>query len=168
MKKLLFFALIWSLSQSAAAQEWLINVGQPTPAFSVTAKDNTVISSEDLRGKVTLLNFFATWCPPCREELPLVQSKIWEVFGPRNDFALLVLAREEGWDKIDPFVESHGYSFSFFPDLNRHVFGLFAEKSIPRNVLLDKEGKIIYQSIGFSKKEFNQMVKVIKKELGKK
>ena len=84
-----------------------------------------------------------------------------------EEFAVLVLAREEGWDKIDPFVKDNGYTFPVYPDLKRGVFGLFADQSIPRNVVLDRSGKIIYQSIGFEDQEFTKMVELIKAEVGK-
>jgi thioredoxin-related protein len=69
---------------------------------------------------------------------------------------------------LDPFIQKHNYTFPIFPDLQREVFSLFAEQSIPRNVVLDRNGKIIYQSIGFEDKEFSKMVQLIKNELEKK
>lgn len=149
------------------AQDWKVNFGSNAPSFVVEGKDQKKISSESLRGKVVLLNFFATWCPPCRRELPRLQKEIWEPLQDNEEFAVLVLAREEGWDKIDPFVKDNGYTFPVYPDLKRGVFGLFADQSIPRNVVLDRSGKIIYQSIGFEDQEFTKMVELIKAEVGK-
>jgi len=168
MKKvvLLCFCLV-SICFSVSAQEWKVKVGDQVPVFTVENKAGQKISSDDLKGKVVLLNFFATWCPPCREELPRLQKELWDVLGNKEDFTILVLAREEGWDKLDPFMQSHKYSFPVFPDLNRKVFSLFAEQSIPRNVVLNKDGKIIYQSIGYSHKEFSDLVNLIKTELKK-
>lgn len=158
-----FFALV----ETAVAQEWKVKVGDMTPRFEIELRDGAKVTSDELKGKVVLLNFFATWCPPCRKELPRLQTEIWEQLGNRDDFAVLVLAREQGWDKIDPFMQDHKYTFPVFPDLNRKVFSLFAEQSIPRNVVLDREGKIIYQSIGFQDDEFSQMVELIKNQLKK-
>lgn len=121
----------------------------------------------DLKGKIVLLNFFATWCGPCRQELPRLQKELWDTLGKRSDFEIMVLAREEGWDKLDPFMKNNNYTFPVFPDLNRKVFSLFADQSIPRNVLLNKEGKIIYQSIGYTPEEFSALVSLIKEELKK-
>lgn len=163
----LILSICLGMQYNASAQEWKVNKGDQVPAFSVTNKDGSKISTQDLKGKVVLLNFFATWCPPCREELPRLQKELWESLDDKSDFTILVLAREEGWDKLDPFMKSHNYTFPVFPDLNRKVFSLFAEQSIPRNVLLNKEGKIIYQSIGYTPEEFTKLIALIKEELKK-
>ena len=162
---LLFFFSVSAMALSA--QEWHVKVGDPLPSFVVTNKAGKQIKSQDLKGSVVLLNFFATWCPPCRQELPRLQKEIWDRWGNREDFEVLVLAREEGWDKLDPFIKDNGYTFPFYPDLKREVFSLFADSSIPRNVLIDKEGKISYLSIGYSEKEFTAFVSLIEKALAK-
>lgn len=159
------FFVLFSIISIVSAQEWKVTVGESSPIFSVVGKEGNVITTEDLKGKVVLINFFATWCPPCREELPRLQSEIWDKWKNRKDFAVLVLAREQGWDKLDPFMRDHQYTFPVFPDLNRRVFSLFAEQSIPRNVILDKTGKIIYQSIGYEKAEFSKMIELIQEQL---
>ncbi len=169
MKKLLWIiGLVVCSFITTKAQEWKVNLGEQTPKFEVKAKNNQLISSESLKGKVVLLNFFATWCPPCRKELPRLQKEIWDDLKSNKDLSVFVLAREEGWEKIDPFIDENKYTFPVFPDLKREVFGLFAEQSIPRNVVLDRSGKIIYQSIGFEDEEFSKMVELIKAELEKK
>lgn len=150
----------------ATAQEWKTQVGQKVPTFEITNKDGRTISTDDLKGKVVLINFFATWCPPCRMELPKVQEEIWDIFSTREDLDIIVLAREEGWDKIDPFVEEYGYTLPFYPDLNREVYSLFASDTIPRNVIIDRDGKIIYQSIGYSEEEFDKIFQIIADQLG--
>lgn len=168
MRKIILLCFCFvSIFSTVSAQEWKVNIGDQVPYFSVENKEGKKISSQDLKGKVVLLNFFATWCPPCREELPRLQKELWDTLGNKEDFTILVLAREQGWDKLDPFMESHKYTFPVFPDLNRKVFSLFAEQSIPRNVLLNKEGKIIYQSIGYTPKEFTDLVNLIHSELKK-
>lgn len=169
MKKVLWsLGLFLCIMMTTNAQEWKVKLGEHTPKFEINGKQNQVISSESLKGKVVLLNFFATWCPPCRQELPRLQKEIWDDLKANKDLAVFVLAREEGWDKLDPFMEKNNYTFPVFPDLKRGVFGLFANQSIPRNVVLDRNGKIIYQSIGFEDKEFSKMVQLIKNELEKK
>lgn len=166
-KFLALIAIVFCLQLDVQAQEWKVSKGDQVPSFTVENKEGVKISIEDLKGKVVLLNFFATWCPPCREELPRLQKELWETLGDRDDFTILVLAREEGWNKLDPFMKNNNYTFPVFPDLNRKVFALFAEQSIPRNVLINKEGKIIYQSIGYTPKEFSGLIELIKKELKK-
>jgi thiol-disulfide isomerase/thioredoxin len=114
-----------------------------------------------------MLNFFATWCPPCRQELPRVQKEIWDKYKDNPRFALMVFGREEGWDKVLPFKTSNNYTFSILPDEGRQIFGLFAKQSIPRNVILDETGKIIYQSTGYSEQEFNKLLTLLNSRLSK-
>ncbi len=104
-----------------------------------------------------MLNFFATWCPPCRLELPRVQKEIWEKYKEHKKFSLFVFGREEGWEKLLPFQKTTGYTFPILPDVKRDIFKLYATQSIPRNVILDEKGKIIYQSTGYSEPEFNKL-----------
>lgn len=163
----LIVALIVTINVEGFSQEWKVSKGSQVPSFIVENKEGKKIAIDDLKGKVVLLNFFATWCPPCRQELPRLQKELWDELGDRDDFYIMVLAREEGWDKLDPFMESNKYTFPVFPDLKRKVFSLFAEQSIPRNVLVDKQGKIIYQSIGYTPTEFTELIKLIKTELKK-
>ncbi len=157
----IFLINIWHTD----AQDWHTKVGQNVPYFEIDTKDGTKKSTETLKGKVVLINFFATWCPPCRQELPEVQKKIWDKHKDRQDFEIVVLAREQGWDKLTPFLEQFGYTFPFYPDLNRKVYSLFATDTIPRNVIIDRDGKIIYQSIGYEPEEFAQMTNLIQLQL---
>lgn len=161
----LFCSLI--LGVKAQETEWKVEIGEQSPKFEVTSKDGNTQSSTELIGKVVLVNFFATWCPPCREELPLLESQIWERWKERDDFEVMVLAREEGWDKLGPFLEKNPYTFPIYPDLQRGVFGLFADSYIPRNIVLDKEGRVVYRSIGFEREEFAKMVTLIEEELNR-
>jgi len=156
---------IYATGIRAQEQEWKVSLGEQVPSFVIKDKKDNILKIEDLKGKVVLINFFATWCPPCRQELPRMQKEVWEKWGKRDDFAVMVLAREEGWDKLDPFMKNNEYTFPIYPDLKREVFSLFAESMIPRNVLINKDGKIIYQSIGYSADEFSKLIELIRKEL---
>ncbi len=156
---------IYATGIRAQEQEWKVSLGEQVPSFVIKDKKDNILKIEDLKGKVVLINFFATWCPPCRQELPRMQKEVWEKWGKRDDFAVMVLAREEGWDKLDPFMKNNEYTFPIYPDLKREVFSLFAQSMIPRNVLINKDGKIIYQSIGYSADEFSKLIELIRKEL---
>lgn len=158
----LIFSFLFLIAEAQTSDGgWKVPLNAASPAFAVPKKDGTSIASSDLKGKVVLLNFFATWCPPCREELPRLQKEIWEKYKDNPKFELMVLAREQDWNKIDPFVAEHKYSLPFYPDLKRNVFGLFADQGIPRNVVLDAQGNVIYQSLGYEKKEFDQLIALI-------
>lgn len=135
------------------------------PEFSFEIEKGKTVKIGDYKGKLVLINFFATWCGPCNMELPLVQKQIWEKYKDHSEFAFFVFGREEGWDILDPFKQKKGFTFPMLPDLNREIFKKFATQSIPRNVIADENGNIIYQSIGFSEKEFGEMVSFIDKRM---
>ncbi|SDJ11836.1 Peroxiredoxin [Pedobacter sp. ok626] len=145
----------------------LTKLGESVPKFSFEIERGKTANIDDYKGKLILINLFATWCPPCNTELPLVQKQIWEKYSNNPDFAFFVFGREEGWDKLEPFKKAKGFTFPILPDVDRSIFSKFATQSIPRNIIVDQNGKIIYQSIGFSEKEFAEMVALIDANLKK-
>lgn len=145
----------------------LTKLGESVPQFSFEIERGKTANIDDYKGKLILINLFATWCPPCNTELPLVQKQIWEKYSNNPDFAFFVFGREEGWDKLEPFKKAKGFTFPILPDVDRSIFSKFATQSIPRNIIVDQNGKIIYQSIGFSEKEFAEMVALIDANLKK-
>ena len=160
---LLFLLPIKSFAQDDAAT--LTKIGDQVPQFSFEIEKGKTVNISDYKGKLILINLFATWCPPCNIELPVMQKQIWDKHKNNPDFALFVFGREEGWDKLTPFKAKKGFTFPILPDLNRGIFSKFATQSIPRNVLIDQNGKIIYQSIGYSEKEFAALTELIDTKL---
>jgi thiol-disulfide isomerase/thioredoxin len=118
-----------------------------------------------LKGKFVLINFFATWCGPCKIELPKIQSEIWNKHKDNPKFAMLTFGREHSWQEVEKFKQANGFQFSFYPDPKRGVYGKFATQTIPRSILLDEEGKIIFLSEGFEESHFNELVKLIDSKL---
>ena len=160
---LLFLLPLTSFAQDDAAT--LTKIGDQVPQFSFEIEKGKTVNISDYKGKLILINLFATWCPPCNIELPVMQKQIWDKHKNNPDFALFVFGREEGWDKLTPFKAKKGFTFPILPDLNRGIFSKFATQSIPRNVLIDQNGKIIYQSIGYSEKEFAALTELIDTKL---
>jgi len=139
--------------------------GQKVPDFVFTTTVGKEFSSEELKGKVVLLNFFATWCPTCMKEMPALQKQVWEKYGDDKAFFLVSIGREQNMKKMKNFKKEKGYDFQFAPDTGRIIYSKFADKYIPRNVVVDKEGTIVYQSTGYTEGEFKDMMEVIKSEL---
>lgn len=160
MKKHLFFSLFILFAFIAKAQDDnsdIVKVGQAMPAFTIVSDNGKTISSTELKGKVVLITFFATWCPPCQKELPEIQKQIWDKYKNNKNFRLLVIGREHNDAELTKYNEKKGFTFPLYPDKNRKIFGSFAQNLIPRNYLIDKDGKVIYTSKGYTSEEFTQL-----------
>jgi peroxiredoxin len=140
----------------------LVKTGEPAPDFEYNKPDGVVRKLSELKGKVVLINFFATWCPPCRQELPHLQSDIYLKYKDRKDFELLIFGREQTAATIDSFKVANKYQMAFYPDLGRKIFSLYGTQNIPRNFLIDKSGKIVFTSVGYNEKDFEKLKKEIK------
>lgn len=154
-------------AQEDIKKSTLIEIGQQVPDFTYVTLQNDTLHINDLKGKVVFMNFFATSCPICIKELPFIEKDIWAVHKENANFELIVFGREHVADEMIAFKEKTGYTFNIVPDPGRKIYSLFAEKYIPRNVVLDREGNIIYQATGFDDEEFARLKEVIQKELTK-
>ena len=138
---------------------------QTIPSFKFEISKGKTVSISDYKGKIVLINFFATWCGPCRRELPLVQEQIWNKHKDNPKFAMLTFGREHAWDEVLKFGKDLNFSFPLLPDVKRKVFGLFASEGIPRSFLIDETGKIIYLSQGFDEVHFTELKNLIDSKL---
>jgi peroxiredoxin len=143
----------------------LVRVGQKVPDFTVQTLNGQTIDMAQLRGKVVLINFFATWCGPCMAEMPEVEKQIWQKFRGPN-FLVLAIGREHSEKDLKKFIKKKKFTLPMAADPKREVYSLFAKQFIPRNFLVDKEGKIIYQSTGYTLEEFARLVELVAKSIG--
>jgi len=140
-------------------------IGDPAPVFSCKTIDGKVVDIAKMKGKIVMINFFATWCPPCIKELPVLQKNIWDKYKNNNNFALIILGREHSEKEVKDFVSAKGFTMPFAPDPKREIFKLYASQSIPRNVIVGKDGKIIFQSMGYTEEEFGKLEKILSENL---
>jgi len=145
----------------------VIKIGQQVPDFEYVSLNNDTFNINDLKGKVVFMNFFATSCPICIKELPFVEKDIWATYRDNENFELIVFGREHVAEEMIAFKEKNNYTFNIVPDPGRKIYSLFAEKYIPRNIVLNREGKIIYQATGFDDEEFIKLKETIATELTK-
>ena len=157
--------------QSASAQQeaeieatTIIKQGQKAPDFTVEMVDGDKVTLSSLKGKIVLINFWATWCPPCREEFKRVQKDLIDHFKGQ-DFVFLPISRGEKKSTVDSFRDKQGYTFPMGLDPTQEIYKKYASNYIPRNFVVGKDGKVIYVSVGYEAKEFEAMVKAIEAAL---
>lgn len=110
----------------------------------------------DLKGKVVLVNFWATWCPPCRKEMPDLQA----LYDKYKDRGFLVLSiSDEETAKVSPFIAERKISYPVLLDPGRKVNDAFVVEGIPKSFVYDREGKLVSQSIDMrTRNQFEQML----------
>ena len=154
-------------SASQSDSTTLVKVGDPAPDFSIALFDGSHLTPSELRGKVVLLNFWATWCPLCRQELTRVQKDLIDRFAGR-DFLFLPVSRGEKRSDVAAFREKTGYTFPMGLDSTRTIYDRYATNFIPRNFLIDRDGRIITATIGYSPEEFDELIAAIERALAGK
>lgn len=174
MKKIFLFLLAISCnygfsqdSNNDYMKTSVVQLKQTAPEFSVSTNDGKTVNLSDYKGKVILINFFATWCGPCMIEMPLLQNEIWNKLKDNPNFVLLSLGRDHSQEEINKFIEQKKFTFPIYADKGKAVYSLFAKQYIPRNYLIDKNGKVVYASTGFSMEEFEELKTIIDKQLKK-
>jgi len=158
-KCLLILVLFFTIGQ-AQDDTTLVRLGQTVPEFSVTTLDRKTIDMQDCRGKIVLINFFATWCGPCLQELPRIESEIWQKYK-KDDLVVVAIGREHTAAQLDTFRQEKKFTLPIAPDPERKIYSLFASIYVPRIFLIDRDGSIIYFSIGYDKAEFAKLTELI-------
>ena len=141
-----------------------VHAGASAPDFSVELLSGDTITLSELRGRVVLLNFWATWCPPCRQELARAQSDVIDRFAGR-DFLFLPISRGEDRATVEAFRKKMGYTFEMGLDPTRVIYDRYASNFIPRNFLIGRDGKIIVASTGYEPGEFEALITAIEQAL---
>jgi thiol-disulfide isomerase/thioredoxin len=118
------------------------------PAFSLEDMDENVRSLQEFRGKVVLINFWATWCPPCRYEIPSLE-KLYRRIGDRG-FVVLGINEWEDPDHVFAYTGQLGVdpTFPILFDSDSAVAAAYEVNGLPTSYLIDKSGRIVYRAIG--------------------
>jgi len=132
----------------------LVKENQKAPDFLFKTVDGKTIHLSDYKGKIVLINFFATWCGPCMKEMPYLQKDLWDKLKNNPKFVLLSFGRDHTQEEINKFIEAKKFTFPIYADKGKSVYSLFASKYIPRNYLIDSNGTIVYTSSGYTPEEF--------------
>lgn len=164
------FMTIFGWSQNNTVEQqvpadygYIIKTGQQMPDITMTLADGSTVTTSDLKGKVVMLQFTASWCGVCRKEMPHIEKDIWQKHKNREDFALIGIDLDEPLETVKKFAADMKISYPLALDPDGKIFYTFAEKGagVTRNVIVDRDGKIVFLTRLYKVEEFNEMKKVI-------
>jgi peroxiredoxin len=152
MKKLTLISLVFALclsifsAASAAEVETGIEIGNKAPDFKTMTLDGEEVQLSDFEGEEVLLNFWATWCPPCREEMPDMQQ-----FYEQQDVTVLAVNltdTEMNENNVSAFIKEFEFTFPILMDKDTEISNLYRVNPIPVSYMLDSNGVIQHKSYG--------------------
>jgi peroxiredoxin len=124
--------------------------GRPqAPDFSLRDSDGAEHRLSDYRGRVVIVNFWATWCPPCREEMPSMQ-RAWPAFQEK-DIAMLAINVGEDADTVFEFTAYYPVEFPLLLDEDSAVIKAWPVRGLPTTFVVDPQGRIVFRAIGARK-----------------
>lgn len=141
----------------------LIHAGDMAPDFTVEMLDGSSVTLSKLQGKPTLLIFWATWCPPCREELSHLQEGVIDVFGDKIN--VLPISRGEKREVVEGFLDKMGYTFAVGLDGDQSIYRKYATNYIPRCWVIDSKGEVVYAGVGYDEAIAAEVQKALNKAI---
>jgi peroxiredoxin len=125
--------------------------------FTLTDLQGKTWTLKDLKGKVVLVNFWATWCPPCQKEMPDLEA-LYNLYKDQG-FVILAISEDEETPKVAPFIAEHKITYPILLDPGAKVNNVFAVEGIPKSFVYDREGKLVAQSIDMrTRSQFDAML----------
>jgi len=116
------------------------------PEFSLPTLEGRTVTLSALRGQVVFLNFWATWCPPCREEMPSIEQLHRELRG--QGLVVLAVDVDEAPERVARFVKDFRLGFPVLLDAGSHVFSSYGAPGLPTTILIDRQGRVIGGALG--------------------
>ena len=135
-----------------------------SPDFSITTSDGEYVTVDDLRGKVVLLDFWGTWCPPCVASVPALRD-LQKRFAKEPLFKMISVSTDSDEPKWRAFTEKNQMVWTQYLDRDRHVVRMFDVRAFPTYILLDAEGIIRFHEITTSWEQSGTLNDAIKKYL---
>ena len=124
-----------------------LRAGQPAPDFSLPSLDGKIVSLADHRGHVVLVNIWATWCPPCIDEMPSME-KLYQELKDENFEILAVSIDALGARAVAPFMKKYNLSFPALLDPEATIKTLYQTTGVPESFIIDKQGILVEKIIG--------------------
>lgn len=140
--------LAGEVSLTLPGQQRTVDPDMSPPDFFFIRDDRETLTLSDLRGKPVFINFWNTWCPPCRDEMPDL-DKLYREYGDNVEFVFInILAQEKSLQDVTGFLSDNGYSIPVYLDRQGEVARAYGLRGIPTTVVLDAAGEVVYASAG--------------------
>lgn len=137
-------------------------VGRRLPAFAAVDQNGQRVATTALRGRVAVINVWATWCQPCIAELPRLEREIWRRFQP--EVAVIAIARGESAAQIRDFNRKMNLTFSLVEDPRQTIARQLGDDNmIPRTYVVDRSGVVVHQAIGYGDSGFADLVSAVER-----
>ena len=157
---LFFTALISSCSRPPSETEVTVKIGLPAPNFKLPALSGGEMSLDQYRGKIVMLDFWATWCGPCRMTMPLLERLQKEY---PNNLVLLAINLQEPKDIVRDYVRTQGINSQVLLDEEGTVGESYGTYSIPMQILIDRNGIVRHIQVGFNPRMSSELREEIEK-----
>ena len=125
-----------------------ISAGNKAADFKLEALDGRSVTLQSLHGKIVFLNVWATWCGPCREEMPSMET-LYDDFKNNRDFVMLAVSQDtKGRAAVAPYVEKNGYHFTILLDPENKIGESYDLAGVPETFIIDRNGRIVAHHMG--------------------
>jgi peroxiredoxin len=142
-----FYFIIFERKPPGPSPDHGPKVGEVAPDFLLSTLKTNSVKLSNYRGKVVFLNIWATWCPPCREEMPSMEALYQRLKG--RDFEMLAVSIDhKGKEVVGPFVAKYGLTFPVLLDPDNKIYKLYGLTGVPETFIIDKGGVITFKIIG--------------------
>lgn len=156
-----FFAyMFWEHTAERQTIKTGIHIGMKAPNFSLKTIDGKTVQLSQLRGKAVIVNFWATWCPPCRAEMPDMQTFYEQYYRQVEIVAVNVMVRDSQ-EKVREFIKDYHLTFPVVLDVDGNVMKQYDIQPIPTSFIIDRQGIIREKQIDYM--SYEQMVQYAEK-----